>query len=70
MSTQSLVSSNIADLLTIWKRLSEDDKARLVPELLDNIVAWHGWSIDDRTRLDWLKLQFEKAGVPFRHRRQ
>src|SRR5258708_38835736 len=49
-----------------WQELGEAEKAKLLPELLNDIKSWHGWSLNDSTRLDWLERQFKLAGIPFR----
>lgn len=48
-----------------WLRLSEEEKARLLPVLMTSINAWHGWSLNEAGRLRWLERQFKKAGIPF-----
>lgn len=53
-----------------WDELSDEQKASLIPVLLDSIQAWHGWSVNDASRLDWLERQFKLAGVPFRNGRR
>lgn len=51
-----------------WVLLTEEEKSLLLPELLDSIRAWRGWSFNDTSRLTWLEDQFKKARVPFRPR--
>jgi len=59
-------SVNVDSIKMQWSELSDEEKACLLPVLLNSIVAWHGWSLNDLSRLDWLENQFEKAGLPFR----
>ena len=54
------------EVLRTWTLLSEEDKSRLLPKLLDSMQGWHGWSISDLDRLNWLEMQFKVAGIPFR----
>jgi hypothetical protein len=51
-----------------WLLLNEEEKSQLLPELLNSMNAWHGWSFNDTSRLIWLEDQFKKAGIPFRSR--
>ena len=56
------------DVRKQWLLLTEEEKSLLLPELLDSIRAWRGWSFNDISRLMWLEDQFKKAGVSFRPR--
>ena len=56
----------IAQILVFWDRLSDAEKECLIPRLLDRTRAWHSWSIEDATTIDWLERSFAKAGIEFR----
>ena len=37
----------------------------LIPHLLISLPAWRAWSLNDSTRLQWLKRQFNEVDLSF-----
>lgn len=51
------------ELLDRWSRIPEDEKGKLIAQLLNETFSWNDWAVSDNFALTWLKIHFEKADV-------
>lgn len=55
----------LRDVLGAWHALSEDEKVRLLPDLLIDMQDWRSVSQDERFLVSWLRRKFARAGLTF-----
>lgn len=53
------------EIIREWQQLSEEERERLLPNLIVRMRNWHEWTINPSAFLAWLELNFRKADVPF-----
>ena len=49
-------------ILHEWKRLSEEQREAMLPDLLMGMRGWRAWATDPRSCLYWLERIFERRG--------
>jgi hypothetical protein len=59
--------NEVQQILDTWDKLTNAEKERVIPVLLDRTRTWHSWATYDDTIIDWLQDKFASAGVAFRN---
>jgi hypothetical protein len=56
----------IDTILAMWGHLSDSEKEVTIAMLLDRTRTWHSWSFENASAVQWLEMNFAKAGIAFR----
>jgi len=62
---QTNITKGGQDIIKIWKTLTEEEKSKLLPNLLITMKGWRDWTFSPYSFLAWLEWKFKQVGIPF-----
>ncbi len=66
MNVNRKVDPKFEKVVEAWNKLSNDEREKLLPHLLNGITGWRAFSVYPQAQMNWLERVFKNADVPIR----